>query len=114
LKTYDDSYTSHKYVLKILDEKPDMYLDEIAEDLSETLGLSPSLSTVQRTLKLLGYTTKKVCYPISQSVGLLTVRCSCLRLLLNVVMLAAEIFFSGSVKKLPNAWFLRTRVRSTF
>jgi hypothetical protein len=46
--------------LKLIDDRPDLYLDELIEDLSETLRLSPSLSTVQRTIKLVGYTTKKV------------------------------------------------------
>lgn len=39
-----------------------MYLDEIALELSNTLGVTPALSTIHQTLKLLGYTTKKVCY----------------------------------------------------
>lgn len=50
-----------QYLLRLLDHRPDLYLDEIAVDLTETLGLSPSLSTIHRTLKLLGISTKKVC-----------------------------------------------------
>ena len=47
-------------MMKLLEDKPDMYLDEITLELTETLGIAPSLATVHRTLKLLGYTTKKV------------------------------------------------------
>jgi len=46
--------------MQLVDEKPDMYLDELAFELSDTLGINPALSTIHRTLKLLGYTTKKV------------------------------------------------------
>ena len=47
-------------MMKLLDNNPDLYLDEIALELTETLGITPSLTTVHQTLKLLGYTTKKV------------------------------------------------------
>ncbi|KAF8590343.1 hypothetical protein K439DRAFT_1330319, partial [Ramaria rubella] len=47
-------------MLKILEHKPDMYLDEIALELMDKLGLSISLSTVHRSLKLLGITAKKL------------------------------------------------------
>jgi transposase len=49
-----------QYILGLLEEKPDMYLDEIALDISETLGVSVSLSTIHRSLQLLGLTRKKV------------------------------------------------------
>ena len=47
-------------MMKLIDNKPDLYLDEIAVDLAETLGVTPTLSTIHRSIKLLGYTTKKV------------------------------------------------------
>src|SRR5882672_2128483 len=50
-----------KFILALLDRDPDIYLDEIAEQLMEQCNVSVSLSTVQRMLKLLGITTKKVC-----------------------------------------------------
>jgi hypothetical protein len=46
--------------MNLIDEKPDLYLDEIALELTETLGVTPSLSAIHKTLKLLGYSTKKV------------------------------------------------------
>ncbi|KAF8575105.1 hypothetical protein K439DRAFT_1370747, partial [Ramaria rubella] len=49
-----------QYMLKILEHKPDMYLDEITLELMDKLGLSISLSTVHHSLKLLGITTKKL------------------------------------------------------
>ena len=49
-----------QYMMAILDEKPDMYLDELAMDPFETLGVSVSLSTIHCSLQLLGYTRKQV------------------------------------------------------
>ncbi|KAF8581244.1 hypothetical protein K439DRAFT_1280710, partial [Ramaria rubella] len=39
---------------------PDIYLNEIAEELIEQHGVSVSLATIQRTMKLLGITTKRL------------------------------------------------------
>ena len=50
-----------KFILALLDRNQDMYLDEIAEQLMDQRNVSVSLSTVQRMLKLLSITTKKVC-----------------------------------------------------
>ena len=47
-------------MMKLIDNKPDLYLDKIAIDLVETLRVMPSLSTIHHSIKLLGYTTKKV------------------------------------------------------
>jgi len=44
-----------KYMMAVLDDKPDMYLDEIAMDLLRTLSVSVSLSTIHWSLQLLGY-----------------------------------------------------------
>ena len=44
-----------KYMMAVLDEKLDMYLDEIAMDLLRTLSVSVSLSTIHWSLQLLGY-----------------------------------------------------------
>ncbi len=49
-----------QYMMNLIDNKPDLYLDEIAIDLAETLGVTPSLSTIHCSIKLLGYTTKMV------------------------------------------------------
>ena len=53
-----DSYCN---LLALLDQNPDIFLDEILDQLSDQLDISVSLSTVHRTLKLLGITSKKVC-----------------------------------------------------
>ena len=60
-------------MMKLLDDKPDMYLDEIAFELTETLGVIPSLATVHRTLKLLGYTSKKVSCTISYNYMIISI-----------------------------------------
>ena len=47
-------------MLALLDRHPDIYLDEIAEQLADQLDVTVSISTIQRNLKLLGITSKKV------------------------------------------------------
>ena len=49
-----------KYMMTLLNEKPDIYLDEITMDLFGTLGVSVSLLTIHQSLQLLGYTRKMV------------------------------------------------------
>ncbi|KIJ23422.1 hypothetical protein M422DRAFT_80494, partial [Sphaerobolus stellatus SS14] len=46
-------------MMHLLDNDPDLYLNEIALELTETLGVTPALSTVHGTLEMLGYSTKK-------------------------------------------------------
>jgi hypothetical protein len=50
-----------KHILGILDERPDVYLDELRQELLDTCGVSVSESTVWRTLIKGGYSMKKVC-----------------------------------------------------
>ncbi|KAF8582059.1 hypothetical protein K439DRAFT_1252439, partial [Ramaria rubella] len=52
--------TACNYMIKLLEEKPDLYLDEIALELNDVTGLDISISTVHHSLKLLGITSKKV------------------------------------------------------
>ncbi|KAF8581336.1 hypothetical protein K439DRAFT_1267888, partial [Ramaria rubella] len=52
------SYT--QYMLKLLEEKPDLYLDEIALELNDVTSLDISISTVHHSLKLLGIMSKRV------------------------------------------------------
>lgn len=47
-------------MLALIDRSPDIYLDEIQTQLYEQHGIDVSLSTVWRTLKRLGITSKKV------------------------------------------------------
>lgn len=44
----------------ILESTPDIYLDELAERIMEQHDINVSLSTISRTLKALGVTSKKV------------------------------------------------------
>ncbi|KAF8581558.1 hypothetical protein K439DRAFT_1282066, partial [Ramaria rubella] len=50
--------TACDYILKLLEEKPDTYLDEIALELNDAAGVDVSIAT--RSLKLLGITSKKL------------------------------------------------------
>jgi len=47
-------------MLGLLEHSPDMYLDEIQEELLTKHEIDISLSTIWRTLKRLGMTSKKV------------------------------------------------------
>ncbi|KAF8591646.1 hypothetical protein K439DRAFT_1295287, partial [Ramaria rubella] len=49
-----------QYMLKLLEEKPDLYLDEITLVLNDVTSLDISISTVHRSLKLLGITSKRL------------------------------------------------------
>lgn len=51
-------------MIAILDRDPELYLDEIQDELYEQHNVDVSLSTIYRTLKRLGYSSKKVCTEI--------------------------------------------------
>ncbi|KAF8579230.1 hypothetical protein K439DRAFT_1620716 [Ramaria rubella] len=51
---------SVEFILALVEQWPDIYLDEIAEELIEQHNISISLATIQWTIKLLGITTKKL------------------------------------------------------
>jgi hypothetical protein len=48
-------------LLKTVKDAPDLYLDELREELKLATGVSASIPTVWRTLRRVGYTMKKVC-----------------------------------------------------
>jgi arginine repressor len=47
-------------MLALLEHSPDIYLDEIQEQLQEQHNFTASLNTISRTLKRLGISSKKV------------------------------------------------------
>jgi transposase len=49
-----------QFMLALLDRDPDLYLDEIQQQLEDQHGVIVSLATVWRTLRRLGITSKKV------------------------------------------------------
>lgn len=53
-----------QFIIALLEHSPDLYLDEIQEQLDEQHGIHVSLSTISRTLKRIGITSKKVLYNI--------------------------------------------------
>ncbi|KAJ6540644.1 hypothetical protein B0H19DRAFT_855328, partial [Mycena capillaripes] len=53
-------------MLAMLEHSPDLYLDEIQEQLSTVHGLELSLMTISRTLKRLGMTSKKLSKPAAE------------------------------------------------
>ena len=60
-------------MLALLEHSPDIYLDELQEQLEEQHNLKVSISTLSNTLKRLGITSKKVSH-LSES-GLLAQIC---------------------------------------
>jgi transposase len=62
-----------QHLLRTLDTSPDLYLDELRQDLEFHTGKSVSISTIWRTLHRAGYTMKKVrhnilsCEKVTQS-----------------------------------------------
>ncbi|KAJ7122386.1 hypothetical protein C8R44DRAFT_544890, partial [Mycena epipterygia] len=53
-------------MLGMLEHSPDLYLDEIQEQLSVVHGLELCLRTISRTLKRLGMTSKKLSKPAAE------------------------------------------------
>jgi hypothetical protein len=51
-------------MVALLEHSPDLYLDEIQEQLGDMHGIDVSLATVSRTLKRLGYSNKRVTFGI--------------------------------------------------
>ncbi|KAJ7229030.1 hypothetical protein GGX14DRAFT_344831, partial [Mycena pura] len=52
----------YRYIAALLQQKPDMYRDELQLQLLLVYKVEISLPTLTRTLKRMGYTNKKVCY----------------------------------------------------
>ena len=48
-------------MLALIEQSPDIYLDEIQEGLQELHDIEISLSSIWRTLRRLGMSAKKVC-----------------------------------------------------
>ena len=51
-----------QFLLALLQHSPDVYLDELQEQLKEQHNIKVSISTISHTLKQLGITSKKVSY----------------------------------------------------
>ena len=60
---------STQHLLRTLEASPDLYLDELRQDLEFHTGKSASISTIWRTLHRAGYTMKKVCHNIVMREG---------------------------------------------
>ncbi|TEB22296.1 hypothetical protein FA13DRAFT_1577402, partial [Coprinellus micaceus] len=49
-----------EYILSLLENTPDMYLDELQHQLENTHGVVTTISTISRTLHRLGVSSKKL------------------------------------------------------
>jgi transposase len=54
------SISSLQFLLALIDHTPDIYLDEIQEELYLQHDVDVSLATISRTMKRLGLSSKKV------------------------------------------------------
>ena len=82
-----------QFMLALLDRNPDIYLDEIQEQLGDQHGIEISLATIWRTLKRLGITSKKVSIPkdLRRATPLTQLFCSSQGLLQNAVQKLGSI-----------------------
>jgi epoxyqueuosine reductase QueG len=60
--SYDAFSDQQQHLCRTLESTPDLYLDELCQDLELHNGKSVSISTIWRTLRKAGYTMKKVCH----------------------------------------------------
>jgi hypothetical protein len=60
----------------LLDSDPNLYLNKIPEQLMDQHNISVSLSTIQRMLRLLGITSKKVCFSSMTFLALIVLQLS--------------------------------------
>jgi hypothetical protein len=58
-----------EFMMALLDRDPDLFLDEISNALVDQHNLNISLSTVYRTLKYMGYGSKKVEFQYFSLIG---------------------------------------------
>ena len=60
------AFSDHQqHLQRTLESAPDLYLDELRQDLEMHNGKSVSVSTIWKTLRKAGYTMKKVCHDTS-------------------------------------------------
>jgi transposase len=51
-----------QFLIAHLEHTPDIYLDELQEQLFSQHGIQVTLGGLSRTLRRLGYSSKKVCF----------------------------------------------------
>jgi transposase len=103
-----------QFMLALISHSPDIYLDEIQDQLYEQHDINTSLSTIWETLKRLGITSKKVCDATLTSFGWDLQCCSYPRRLLSGAKWPGVIFRLRLEQKPPSGWFARMKVLSTY
>src|ERR1700683_2489058 len=102
-------------MLGLLDHSPDMFLDEIQDQLFHQHGIDISLATISRTLKRLGISSKKVRNYASQAAYSLYNHTLSFPKQLPSVARKPGVNFAGKLaKSLHSALSLQTKVPSTF
>jgi hypothetical protein len=102
-------------MLGLLDHSPDMFLDEIQDQLFHQHGIDISLATISRTLKRLGISSKKVCNDASQTANPFHNHALSFPKLQQNVAKKPDVNFAGKLaKSLQSASSLQTKVLSTF
>jgi len=98
-------------MIALLEHSPDLYLDEIQEQLFEMHDIDISLATITRTLKRLGYSNKKVSLCILCCIYCLLSYYSYPKLLQSAVKKLGVSFVWKSEANHLSHWLWQTRVR---
>ena len=98
-------------MLALIEWQPDIYLDKIAGQLVEQKNISVSLATIQKSLKLLGITTKKV--SIHAAFHPILRPCSLLKWLQSAVRVHVKTFLEKLVRSRNGGLYLALRAQFT-
>lgn len=99
-------------MLALIEHTPEIYIDEIQEQLLYLHNIKVSLPTITRTLKRLGYSSKKVCILLSSVLFYLILK-SCLVLLQSAVKKHGVVLPLRLANILLNILSLQMRLRWT-
>src|SRR5258707_12933201 len=103
-----------QFMLALISHSPDIYLDEIQDQLYEQHDIEISLSTIWGTLKRLGITSKKVCDASLTSFKQNLWCCSYPRRPLSSVKRPGVNFHLRLEQKPLSGWFVQMKALSTY
>src|SRR5258708_39499894 len=103
-----------QFMLALILHSPDIYLDEIQDQLYKQHDIKISFSTIWETLKRLGITSKKVCNALLTSFKQNLWCCSYPRRLLSSVKRPSINFHLRLEQKPLSSWFVQMKVLSTY
>jgi hypothetical protein len=104
----------HFQFLALISHSPDIYLDEIRDQLYQQHDIDTSLSTIWETLKRLGITLKKVCDASLTSFKQNLQCCSYPRRPPSGAKRPGVKFHLRLEQKPPSGWFVRMKALPTY